>query len=465
MNQAPPVESAERTASNRFPAASGSNDRTYDNPSAPRSGSMSSPHGSGGGSGIFMIVVVLLAVALVGLFLLGYLPRLQRKTTLAEENKATIANIPKVLVVSPHEAPIATTVELPGAVAALRDTMLFARSNGFVKSWNFDLGDPVEAGALLCEIDVPDINQQLLQSRATLEQSRANIQLLQANLELAKVSLGRQKSLGPTLTPQQDIDAAQAAFDSAKANLAVGQAQSKANSADVIRLQDLVAFGRITAPFSGIITQRYIEVGNLVNSGSGTTNQPLFHLMQIDPILILVDVPQTSAPSIAIGQAATITRRDSRTGVVNGKVVHIANALDPSTRTMRIQISADNHDHRLLPGMYVQTEIKVPATKPLISIGASALLLSGNGTRVAIVTPDHKISFRTIDIDEDNGATLLISSGLSTNDLVVSNPAGRIVEGMQVEPVKWEDQLQAKPGKETASKAAAPVEAKKGDKQ
>jgi RND family efflux transporter MFP subunit len=386
------------------------------------------------GSGFLPYLVGLIAVAvLLALFLLGYLPKVKHAEALRLATEGSYKALIRVRVATPQPIPPEERLALPGAVAATRDTMIFARATGYVHAWHFDLGDPVKAGDLLAEIDQPEVDQELLQARATLDQSRLGVELAKGNAGLSTIKLQRQKSLGPNLTPQQDIDNAQSNFDIATVNLVVAGAKVKADEANVHRLEELVSFGHVIAPFDGVITQRYIEVGNLVNAGSGAGGQPLYHLMQINPILVLVDVPQISAASIALGQKASVRPNGSAVAPIPGAIAHIANAIDPVTRTMRVQILADNAKGALLPGMYGQAEIQVPAGKPLLSISSGSLLLSGDGTRVAVVTGDSRIAFKTVEIERDNGATLVIASGLSVTDRVVTNPAGHIEDGMPVE--------------------------------
>jgi membrane fusion protein (multidrug efflux system) len=376
------------------------------------------------------------ALSLAGLFLIGYLPRISHAAELAAAAEQSERSLLRVRVAKPKRVPAATDLALPGAVAATRDTMIYARSTGYVRSWKFDLGDTVKNGDLLAEIDQPELDQELIQAKATLDQSRLGIELQKGNVGLCKLKLQRQKELGPNLTPQEGIDNAQSAFDIATVSLVVAEAKVKADAANVHRLEELVAFGRVLAPFDGVITQRLLEVGNLVNGSAGTAAQPLFHLMQIDPILVLVDVPQVSAASISLGQAAAVHPQAGSDSAVGGRIAHIANALDPTTRTMRVQVLCDNHDNRLLPGMYVQAVVSVPTGRELLEISSGCLLLSGAGTRVAVVQADGRLALRTVEIARDNGATLEIAAGLRADDQVVTNPAGRIEEGLPVEVAK-----------------------------
>ena len=372
---------------------------------------------------------------LVALLLIGLLPRLQRQKALVAATEAAVGHVPRVRVVQPQVAPSTTAITLPGTLSATRDTLIYARSSGYVRSWRVDLGDQVKAGDLLAEIDQPEVGHQLMQVKAVLEQSRANIEQAKVTVAQAMLNLRRQQGLGPQMTSQQEIDNAQTAYDAGRAAVAVAEAKAKGDEADVLRLEEPVPFGGIVAPFAGVITQRSIEVGNLVSAGGGSATQPLYHLMQTDQVLALVDIPQATAASIAIGQTAKITTRGSKTASVPATVAHLARALDPATRTMHVELLADNRDGLLMPGMYVQIEIAVPAGKPLLSIGVASLLMSGAGTRVAVVDQDGRVSLKKVEIEADTGATLLIASGLELTDRVVTNPAGQLAEGMHVEVI------------------------------
>lgn len=404
---------------------------------------------------------LLLVLAFGGLVAAGMVPKLRRQEALEAATNAALSRVPTVRVAHPKHVPPTTSVLLPGTVAAARDTMLYARASGYVKSWKADLGDHVKAGEALAEIDQPDTDQQLLQAKATLEQSRASIEQAKTALALAKLNLGRQQQLGPQITPQQDIDTAQTNFDAARAGLAAAEAKARADDADVHRLEELISFGHVVAPFDGVIAQRSIEVGNLVSAGSTTATQPLYHLLQTDPVLILVDVPQVSAPAVTVGEIAKISGRDRSTPAASATVSHLARALDPVTRTMHVELLAPNHDGTLMPGMYVQVDIAAPSGKGLLSLSAACLLLTGEGTRVAVVGADGRIALKHIVIDTDQGATLVVSSGVTPDDRVVTNPAGLIEDGMQVDVAEDQPAAPAPAASDKSDKSAKPAESEK----
>jgi RND family efflux transporter MFP subunit len=395
------------------------------------------PQGTHASSWFWPILLTAVGILLLGgLLLLGLLPKLHQQEALAAATSEEVNRPPSVHVARPDLVPSTSTLTLPGTLAPNRDTMIYARSSGFVRSWTVDLGDPVTSGDLLAEIDQPEVDQELRQARSTLEQSRASVTRDLANLALSKITMERQQNLGPQLTPQQSIDIAKTNFDAGSSGLLAAMAVVQANEAMVKRLEDMVSFDRVIAPFDGVIAKRYIEVGNLVSAGSGTTIQPLYHLMQTDPVLILIDVPQVSASSIRLGRSARIRTRNKDIGPVTATVAHLARVVDPVTRTMHVELLAANKAGLLMPGMYCEVDVDIPLRTPLLSISAASLLLSGAGTRIAVVMLDGRIAIKTVVIDTDRGATLLIASGLSAIDQVVLNPNGLIEDGLHVEIAK-----------------------------
>jgi RND family efflux transporter MFP subunit len=387
----------------------------------------------GQGSPLMPLALALLAVAVfAGLFLLGWLPRARQQAALAGETALDAQRPPLVRVTLPTPGKATTALELPGTLLAAQETVLYARSSGYVRSWSVDLGDRVKADQVLAEVAAPELDQQLIQAKAVLAQAQAGIAQARATLALAKLSLERFKTLGPTIATQQDIDSRQADYDTAAANLQLAEAKAQADDADVHRLEQLVGFGRITAPFAGTITLRQIEVGALI-AGGGTAAQPLFRLTQTDPLRVVVQVPQDSAQAVHLGIEARVAPRGALGEAVTGRVTRLAHALDAVTRTMRVEIEVPNPDGRILPGMYAQVALVIPNPHPLAMINAAALILSATGPQVAVVDGDQRIHLAPVTIDHDNGAELGISAGIGPGDRVVVNPTGRLAEGTPVE--------------------------------
>jgi multidrug efflux pump subunit AcrA (membrane-fusion protein) len=307
-------------------------------------------------------------------------------------------------------------------VQALQETTIHARVNGYIRQRLIDIGDHVKAGQLLAEIESPEIEQELLQARASLGQSRANVQQVQANLkqvqatlqqaranmELAHATITRWRQLEQDqVVPRQQVDEKQAAFEAGQANVNavranvnaveanvqaaqasvnVQEALVKAQEANVQRLTTLLSFRKITAPFDGVITSRTVEMGALITAGSTTASRELFRLAQIDTLRVYVNVPQTYVASIQPGQTAQVLVRELPQKAFAGKVVRTTSALDATSRTLPMEVQISNQDHTLLPGMYAQVKFSVSRATPPLLVPANALVLRTEGPQVSTWT-------------------------------------------------------------------------------
>jgi RND family efflux transporter MFP subunit len=370
-----------------------------------------------------LLVFALLLVA-------GILPRVVRQKDLTAAAAQTDA-VPIVLVGTAHRAPSSTDLTLPGTVQALRETTIFARTNGYVKRWLVDIGSPVRAGQMLAEIETPDLDQELAQARATREQ-------VQANLELTKATLARWTQLvQQDAATKQELDEKRAAFNAA-------QASANASEANVQRLTALHAFGAVTAPFAGTITQRNLEVGALISAGGGAGSRPLFAIAQADTVLIYVNVPEESAAGMHGGETADVTLADQPALVWHARVAHVARALDATSRTMLTQLELPNPDHALMPGMFVNVRVKTDRSTPPMMIPANALLLRSEGPEVAIVGEGGRVHMQKIELGRDYGDEVEVVSGLDGESTLVINPGDDVVEGTVVRPA---EPVKGKPGK------------------
>lgn len=352
----------------------------------------------------FWLLIVVVLVVFAGLFLLGYLPRRQQERARDAEASQTAAAAPVVTVTPARAAPNTTTLTLPADTKSNRETFVFARANGFVKSWSADLGQRVRAGQVLAEVTTPELDQQIAESRATLGLARTSYD------RLAGVAL-------PGAISTQELDAA--------------RAQYAAQQAGVQQLLAQQAFRRVTAPFSGVVTQRNVEVGSLVNSSNATGSQ-LFKLEQTDRLRAFVQVPQNFAPAIKTGLRADYLVPEFPGRAFAGRVVRDAGALDPATRTLLTEVQVPNARGELRPGSYAQVRFHMPRTAPSVLIPANALVPGGTDSRVATVR-DGKIHYQPIVTGRDFGAQLEVSQGLRGGELLVLNPAETLAEGDAVQ--------------------------------
>jgi RND family efflux transporter MFP subunit len=373
-------------------------------------------------------VIVVLAILLGGGFAFGWSQRgkAHDRVPAPAEARAT-----RVQVVTPRVIDSDHAIALPGTVRALEQTKLFPRVTGYVRRWLVDIGDKVTAGQLLAEIDTPDLAAQLAQARAQLAQAQAAVNQVAAQRDYSRTNTERYASLADQkLVSKSQVEQTQAQATTDEASVASAQSNVAAQQANVRRLIETQAFSRVIAPFAGTITTRNIERGDLV---SETKPVELYTLVATDPVRVLVDVPQTVAPSVRTGSEASLTVREFPGRKFTGKITRSAGALDPDLHTMTTEIQVANADGALMPGMYVQTELSFPVPHRAVEIPATALYSDAQGLRVAVVGPQHKLHFATITIERDTGATLQVATGLTGAEQVVKIAVPGLVEGDPLE--------------------------------
>ncbi|MBO0861026.1 MAG: efflux RND transporter periplasmic adaptor subunit [Chloracidobacterium sp.] len=415
------------------------------------------------------------------LLTIGVLPRIRRQKKITEASQAIKEATPHVNVITATEGPATSGLELPGNIEALQTASVSARTNGYLRCWYVDIGDRVQAGQLLAEIDTPEVDQQLQQSIANLSEAQANLSQTEANLrqaitnmEYTRVTYERWKYLASQhVVSDQDRDqtweaynAAKATVDAQRANVNVAKATIAANAANVGQLAALQGFKRIYAPFTGIITARNVEIGSLINAGSATnvstsTGAPpsgttipgtgatqtspglpavasgLFQIARIDCLRIYINVPQTFTSSIKPGQRVDISVREFPQNKFTGRVNRTTSALDPASRTLLTEVRIPNprqDGYQLLPGMYATVNIEVNLTQPLVRIPATALVIRSDGTQVVTVDKNQKAHFQNVVIGRDYGNELDILSGLEPGATVVVNAPDTLQDGALVCP-------------------------------
>jgi membrane fusion protein (multidrug efflux system) len=384
-----------------------------------------------------LLIALAALAAMAAFFLVGWLPLAAQRAALADQAGGQAAARPRVRVAKPVPVPATITVSLPGTLAPVQQATLFTRASGYVSSWSHDLGEHVRKDEILARISSPDTDAQEAQAKATLAQALAQVMLARANAKLAGLTLDRQKALGPQLAAQQDIDTAQAGLDAANATVALDQAAAESARSDLQRLDALVGFEQVRAPFDGIITSRAVQVGSLVNGGNGA-GQELFQISQTDPMLVFVDVPQAEATGIHLGDHATVAVRELGSAPVQGTVGHIAHLLDPTAHTMSVEVRLENHAGRLLSGMYGLVTMTSLRTQTALKIPANALVIDERGSRVGVLDRDDRVHMRDITIVEDTGTELMVSAGLAADERVALNPGENISDGVVVEVIPEE---------------------------
>jgi RND family efflux transporter MFP subunit len=358
----------------------------------------------------------LLAGAVVVLLVLGaggtVMSRIANNRTL----QADTAEHSKVYVRTafPKAADAGQTVALPGTLQGFVQAPIAARASGYLKRWHKDIGSRVNKGDLLAEIDSPEIDQQLSQAVAAREQSAASLQLALSTMERWE-ALRKKDAVS-----QQELDERRGAAAQARANLSAAEA-------NVERLRELQAFKRVVAPFSGIITRRNVDVGDLIDAGGGA-GRTMFVLSQTDPLRIYVNVPQAYAQSVKPGQKVSITQAELQGQVFHGEVARTSGAIDTATRTMQIEVTLPNRGGVLMPGAYVQVQLPLQGAQAL-TIPTNALLIRGDGVRVAVLDAEKQVHLRPVKIGRNYGPNVEVLDGLATSDEIVLNPPDSLTEG------------------------------------
>jgi RND family efflux transporter MFP subunit len=393
------------------------------------------------------LAALVVAATLIVLWFVGYLPRRDRERTLVRATDELKTEISQVTVERAQRSPALGYLTLPGNVTPLTEALINARATGYIKRRLVDIGDRVAKGQLLAEIDSPDLDEQVLQAEAGVSQAEAALsgaeyQLRQAlaRLNLARVTAERWKILVQkgVVSRQEsdqrdaDLEAQQAGVDSAQAAVRAAGNSVHASQANQRRLVDMQVFEKVTAPFSGIITARNVEVGSLIPASGGAA---LFRIAESGMLRITVDVPQTSAAYVRVGGSAEVTLQEIPGRTFRGKISRTANALDATTRTLPTEIEVANPTGILLPNMFAQVKLVNVGAASSALIPGDALIVRSNGTQVAVVTAGDRIHFQAIEVGRDFGQTTEVRAGLSGDELVVVNPTDDVREGGRVKPV------------------------------
>ena len=362
---------------------------------------------------VFFIAIA--ALVIVGGFLM--FQRRAQYQTLAKETE--ISTVPTVAVIRPTTEPGDESLVLPGTLQAYVESPIYARTNGYLKKWYFDIGSRVNKGALLAEIDAPELDQQLSQSKADLGTA-------QANENLSQITATRYIDLLKTDgVSRQEVD-------NATGDLAAKRATVQSSAANVRRLEELESFKRVFAPFSGVITRRNVDIGTLINAGNGGTSQQLFYLAQTDPIRVFVNVPETYSSHIRPGLGAYLELTQYPGRKFQGKVVRTAEAIDPAARTLLTEVDVPNKSGELLPGGYAQVVLQVRTPGERVLVPVNSLLFRSEGLRAVVIGSDDRAHLQPLIIGRDFGTTLEVVSGLKPDQWIVLNPPDSLEDGQQV---------------------------------
>jgi RND family efflux transporter MFP subunit len=328
------------------------------------------------------------------------------------------AAIPTVAVVFPKEGAATQEIILPGNTQAFSDAPIYARTNGYLKQWHFDIGAHVQKGQLLAEIETPEIDQQLQQAQAELDTA-------QANLNLAKITAARWQDL------VSDGSVSQQETDQAISNLSAVKATAESSAANMRRLEQLQSFEKIYAPFDGIITARNTDIGALIDAGASTQPKELFHITAIRTLRVYVSVPEVYSRAARPGAPATLTLDEFPGQTFHGTLVRNANSIDIASRTLLVEVDVDNPTGQLLPGAYVFVHLKLPDETHSVTIPSNTLIFRKEGLQVGLVR-SGKAELVPVKIGHDYGNAVEIVSGLQPTDAVIVDPSDSLVAGLPV---------------------------------
>jgi RND family efflux transporter MFP subunit len=375
---------------------------------------------------LFVFAAVLAIV--VVLVLMGIIPRVRARQALREETDRLA--VPVVTVVHPQREAPSEEVVLPGNIQAFIDAPIYARTSGYLKKWYADIGTHVKEGQLLGEIETPEVEQQLQQARADLATG-------EANLKLSQITATRYSTLFKTdSVAKQEVD--NAVQDAAAKNATV-----KSEQANVRRLEQLVAFQKVFAPFDGVITARNTDIGQLIESGSsGGPTRELFHIVSVRKLRVFVNVPQIYSHDTVRGIKADLTLPELPGRRFQGTLVRTTDAIDPATRTLLVEVDVVNSTGLLFPGAYTEVHFKIKSDVSTLLIPSSSLIFRSEGLRVGTIANGNHAALTPIVLGRDFGNEVEVVSGLSKNAAVILTPPDSLVDGQAVRVVE------AKPGEQ-----------------
>jgi RND family efflux transporter MFP subunit len=367
------------------------------------------------------LALIIAVVVVAALLVSGIVSRVKAQKTLKAQT-AQVA-LTAVSVISPKQTAPAEEIILPGNVQPFINSPVYARTNGYLKKWYFDIGAHVKKGQLLAVIETPEVDQQL-------QQARSNLSTAQANLELATITKNRYQGLLKThAVAQQDADNAVGTYNANKATV-------QADQAAVDQYVALVSFEKIYAPFDGVITVRNTDIGDLINSGStSAVKTDLFHIAQPGTLRVYVNVPEEYSRGIKVGMTADLALAEFPGRTFQGNLIRTADAINMTTRTLLVEIDVANPTNTLLTGSYAEVHLKIPTPSSTFIIPVNTLIFRSEGLRVGVVR-DGKTVLTSVTPGHDFGNQIEIVSGLKPDDQIIINPPDSIVSGQQVQIVQ-----------------------------
>jgi RND family efflux transporter MFP subunit len=324
-------------------------------------------------------------------------------------------------------APATQNLTLPGEVRGWYASTIYARVSGYVAKWIVDIGDTVKKDQVMATLDTPELDSQLSAAQHQLAVASAEVKVREADAEFAKTTYDRWQGSPKGVVSDQEREDKKAQYAVSIAQLNAARARVSQDQSNVDRLTYLAGFKQVTAPYDGVVTERRIDIGDLVSVGSTL----LYGVAQSDEVRVFVNMPQSATVDVRVGTPVRVTASEYPNRVFKGNVARTSDSLDPRARTLRVEVDLDNKDHALLPGMYIQAEFEFKSGKG-VQVPASALLFRTGGPQVAVVDAAGIVRFKPVTIGRDNGNFVELSSGVAEGDKVVLNISNQIADGDKV---------------------------------
>lgn len=362
----------------------------------------------------FWLTVIIMMVLIIAGVVAGIVPRARRATELKAETRGL--SIPTVSVVLPKPGQHGPALPLPAEIKPWIEASIYARASGYLKRRRVDIGSHVEAGQLLSEIDAPEINQELERARGQLAQA-------EAVLGLAKITAVRWAGLLRTASVSEQENAEK------QADFKLKTAIAESARAEVERLENLKSFARVAAPFSGIVTVRNVDTGDLIVAAG---SKELFHMAQTDKLRVYVQVPQAMAHGISVGQTAEMNIPEIPGRTFTARVIRTAGVIAADSRTLLVELEVDNPRGEILAGSFAQVRFTQAEIKAALTLPASTILFRAQGPQIGVVEKDGKVQLRAVRLGRDFGRTIEVLAGVDAKDRVIMNPPESLVTGCAV---------------------------------
>jgi RND family efflux transporter MFP subunit len=399
--------------------------------------------------------VILFVVILVVAFIAVRVDRFFKDRSVAANTQQSSSAPPLVDTIQAAPVGAVQRLSLPGQTAAWHSSTIYARVNGYVGKWFVDIGDHVHKGQVMALIETPDLDAQLAGARAGLQAAEAQVLVRRSQAEFAKSAYDRWRDSPKGVVSEQEREQKHSDFDSAEASLKSAEADVALDRAHVNQYLALSEFKQVTAPYDGTVSQRDIDIGNLVTAGSTSSTTSLYVVTQNDPMRVFVDVPQSAAPELMQGRVAAEVQVPGSAGrTYSGAVTRTSEAINQQARTMRVEVDIPNAQQGLVPGMYVKVGFSLQP-KGLVQVPAAALIFRASGPQVARVDKNNRVSFRSVTIARDDGNAVELGSGVEPGDELALNVSSQVGDGELVQVNRAEQRAEPPRGQQQAATTQA----------